>query len=103
MFAAYGVMMLLSLALAVYLPAALAGAALRGTIGAGFDWRRTLAFVRANPGNYLLALVVYLVSGLVAQAGFLLCCIGVFPAVFWSHATGAVAIGEAVRLNPDSL
>ena len=57
MVAFYGLTMLFSLAMLVYLPAALAQAALRGTVAAGFDWRAALAFIRANLGNYLLSLV----------------------------------------------
>jgi hypothetical protein len=49
----YGLVMLLSLALAVYLPAALTRAALRGTVGDGFAVREILGFIRANLGNYL--------------------------------------------------
>jgi hypothetical protein len=101
--AVYGLMMALSLALGVYLPAALARAAIRGSMADGFDWRRNIGFIRANLGNYLLALVAYMLAGFVAQFGILLCCFGIFPAVFWSHATGAVAIGETVRLNPGSV
>jgi hypothetical protein len=99
----YALTMLLSLALAVYLPAALARTAARGRMADGFDWRANVDFIRANLGNYLLALVVYLVAAFVAQLGILLCCVGLFPTVFWSHVTGAVAIGEAARLGPAPL
>ena len=102
-FAVYVLMMVLSLTLGVYLPAALARAALCGTIGDGFDWRRNVRFIRANLGNYLLALVVYLVASFAAQLGLLLCCVGIFPAAFWGHVSGAAAIGETARLNPASL
>jgi hypothetical protein len=101
--AVYGLVMLLSLSLAVYMPAALARVAMGGSFGDGFDWRRNVEFIRANAANYLLALLVYLLAAFAAQFGFLLCCIGVFPAAFWSHVTGAVALGQVVRLNPDSL
>jgi hypothetical protein len=100
--AVYALALLLSLALGVYLPAALARAAIHGRVASGFDWRGNVAFVRANLGNYLLALLVYLLAGFVAQFGTLLCCVGVFPATFWSHATGAIAIGETARLNRGS-
>lgn len=98
--AAYGVLMVGSLALAVYLPAALARSALRGTVGDGFAWREILGFIRANLGNYLLSLVVFLLASFVAQFGILLCCVGVFPAVFWSYLVLAVALGQTVRLSP---
>jgi hypothetical protein len=103
MVAFYGLFMIASLAMAVYLPAALARSALRGTVADGFDWRAVVDFIKANLGNYLLSLVVYLAASLVAQVGFLLCCVGVFPAAFWSYMVFAVALGDTIRLNPASL
>jgi hypothetical protein len=99
----YGLVMLLSLALAVYLPAALTRAALRGTVGDGFAVREILGFIRANLGNYLLALVIFLLASFVAQFGMVLCCVGIFPASFWAYLILAAGLGETVRLNPQSL
>jgi hypothetical protein len=101
--ALYGLVMLLSLAMAVYMPAAIARAAVRGAIGAGFEWAAVIGFIRANLGNYLLSVVVYLVAAFLAQFGVLLCCVGVFPAAFWSYLTLAMALGETIRLNPGSM
>jgi hypothetical protein len=96
----YGLVMVVSLALAVYLPAALARAALRGTVADGFAWREVVAFITANLGNYLLALVIYLLASFVAQFAIVLCCVGIFPAAFWSYLVLAVALGQVVRLSP---
>jgi len=103
MVALYGLFMLVSLAMAVYLPAAIARAALRGTVRDGFEWRANLDFIRANLGNYLLSIVVYLAASLLAQFGIVLCCVGLFPAVFWSYVVFANALGQTIRLNPASL
>jgi hypothetical protein len=103
MVALYGLFMLASLAMAVYLPAAIARAALRGTVADGFDWRAVMAFIKANLGNYALSLVVYLAASLLAQFGIILCCVGLFPAVFWSYVVFAHALGQTIRLNPSSL
>jgi hypothetical protein len=103
MMGAYGVGMLFSLVLAIYLPAALVRTAMSGVVGDGFAWRRNIDFIRANLGNYALSLVIGLLGGFVAQFGILLCCVGVFPAAFWGYLTLAVALGETVRLNPASL
>ena len=92
-----------SLAAVVYLPAAMARAALRDSFAEGFSWREIVAFIRANPGNYALALVFYLVASFLAQFGMILCCVGIFPLGFWSYETLAHALGETVRLNPGSL
>ena len=96
----YALVMVTSLALAVYLPAALARAALRGTVADGFAWRETLGFIQANLGNYVITLVIYLVASFVSQFGIILCCVGVFPAAFWSYMVLAVALGQTVRLSP---
>jgi hypothetical protein len=101
--ALYGVLMLVSLALAVYLPAALARSALRGTVADGFAWREVLGFIRANLGNYLLTLVIYLLASFLSQFGMVLCCVGIFPAAFWGYMVLAAALGQTVRLSPVQL
>ena len=98
--AVYGLVMVASLALAVYLPAALARAALRGTVSDGFAWREILGFIKANLGNYLLSLVIYLLASFVGQFAIVLCCVGIFPAVFWGYMVLAVALGQTIRLSP---
>jgi hypothetical protein len=103
MVALYGLFMLASLAMALYMPAALARAALRGTVADGFAWRPIVDFIKANLGNYLLSILVYLAASLLAQFGVILCCVGIFPAVFWSYMVFAGALGETIRLNPASL
>ncbi len=103
MMAFYGLTMLFSLAMLVYIPAALVRVALRGAIADGFAWQGILAFIRTNLGNYLLSLLIYLLAAFLAQFGFLLCCVGLFPAAFWSYLVLAVALGQTVRLNPGSL
>ena len=98
--ALYGVVMLVSLALGLYLPAALARSALRGSVADGFAWRENFAFITANLANYALSLVSYLVAGFLAQFGVLLCCVGVFPVAFWSYLVLASALGQTARLSP---
>ena len=96
----YAIAILVSFAMALYLPAGLTRAALRGNIGDAFAWRENLAFIKTNLANYALALVSYLLAAFVAQFGFLLCCVGVFPAAFWSYLVLASALGQTVRLSP---
>jgi len=98
--AIYAVFALLALAANIVLPVALARAALRESFREGLAWREILAFLRANLGNYVLALLAYLVASFASQFGLLLCCVGVFPALFWAYVILAYAIGSAVRLNP---
>ena len=71
-------------------------------MGAGLEWRENVAFIKANLANYALALVSYLVAAFVAQFGVLLCCVGVFPAAFWSYLVLAMALGQTSRLSTAS-
>ena len=96
--ALYGLLLVVSLATAVYVPAALVRSALASTFAAGLEWRENLAFIKANLANYALALVSYLVAGFIAQFGVLLCCVGVFPAMFWSYLVMAMSLGQTARL-----
>lgn len=103
MAAAYGIFMLLALALAIFMPAVMVRVILKDRYGEAFAFREHLAFIKANLANYALSLVVYLVANFVSQFGALLCCVGLFPAVFWSYLIFGYALGETVRLNPRSV
>lgn len=99
----YGVCALLGLALAVFLPAVFVRVALKDRFEEAFAFREAVRFIQANLGNYALSLVFYLVANFASQFGVLLCCVGVFPAVFWSYLVLGYALGETVRLNPGSV
>ena len=99
----YAVVLLVSLAAMVYLPAALLRSVLRDSFAEGFAAREVVAFIQANLGNYALALVIYLLASFLSQFGMILCCIGIFPAAFWSYLVLGYGLGETVRLNPGSL
>jgi hypothetical protein len=96
----YGFILVFSLALAIYLPAALTRSALGDSVRVGLDWRANVEFIRANLANYALALVSYLLASFLSQFGVLLCCVGLFPAAFWSYLVLAHALGQTVRLAP---
>jgi hypothetical protein len=99
----WAIVMVVSLAAIVYLPAAMARAALRDSFSEGFAWREIVGFIQANLGNYALALVIYLVASFLSQFGVILCCVGIFPAAFWAYEVLAYGLGETVRLNPTSI
>jgi hypothetical protein len=89
----------LSLALAVWMPAALLMVVVTGDFSAGFDFARILQFIRANVGNYLLAFVVWLVARFAASLGLILLCIGVFFTGFWALCVATFAFGMVYRLS----
>jgi hypothetical protein len=101
--ALYGLILLLGFAVSLFLPALAARVIFKNELAAAFDFGAVLGFIRENLGNYLLSLVVFILAHFVAQFGVILCCVGVFPAVFWAYLTLGYALGDTVRLNPASL
>jgi len=89
----------LSLALSVWVPAALLFAVVEQNFAAGFNFRRIWDFIKGNVGNYILAVVVFIVARFAAGFGVILFCVGVFITVFWSMVVGAYAIADVYRLS----
>lgn len=87
-----------SLALAVWLPGALLMAVVERRFAAAFDFARIWNFIRGNAGNYILAIVVRLIAGFVAQFGLVLLCIGIVFTGFWAMIVGAYAFAQTYRL-----
>jgi hypothetical protein len=90
----------LSLALAVWMPAALLFAVVERRFGAAFEFGQIAAFIKANVGNYLLAFVVWLVVRMIVPFGFILLCVGVVFTSFWSLVVAGYAFAQAWRLAP---
>jgi len=89
----------LSLAMAVWLPAALLMAVVDRRFGAAFEFGRIWSFMKANAGNYVLAYIAWLVARFIAPFGFFLLCIGIVFTFFWSFCVGAYAFGQMYRLS----
>jgi hypothetical protein len=100
MVALYGIGALLMLVLMLYVPAALMRFVLYNRVAAGYEPREVVGIIRRNLGNYLLAIVLYLVANMASQLGVVLCCIGVFPLGFWSVCILAWGLGEVARRDP---
>ena len=90
-------LLVVMLAVMVYFPAAYIRTAITGRFGAGLEVRENIEFIKRSPGNYFLAIAIYLVTNFIAQFGVLLCCIGFFPAAFWSMCVAGWAMGEVAR------
>ncbi|HEV8657368.1 MAG TPA: DUF4013 domain-containing protein [Thermoanaerobaculia bacterium] len=89
----------LSLALWFIVPAALLMVITSGRFGAAFEFSRIWSFIKENIGNYLLAIVVYLVSRFAAGFGLILLCIGIIFTEFWAMTVAGYAFGEVYRLS----
>jgi hypothetical protein len=96
----YALMAVVMLALALYVPAALARFAMLERMGAAFEVRENLDFIRRNLSNYAMTLLLYLLASFAAQLGIVLCCVGFFPASFWAFCILCWGLGEVVRRDP---
>lgn len=89
------------LAVMVYFPAAYIRTAVTGRFSAGLEVRENVELMKRSPGNYFLAIAIYLVTNFIAQFGILLCCVGILPAAFWSMCVAGWALGEVARRDPE--
>jgi uncharacterized protein DUF4013 len=100
MMAAYALGGVMMLAAMLYVPAALLRFVVYDRVAAAFEPREVVGIIQRNLGNYLLALVLYLVANFASQIGVVLCCVGVFPLSFWSVCILAWGLGEVARRDP---
>ena len=81
-----------------FMPASLLFAAVEKRFGAAFEFKRIWPFIKQNIGNYLLAIVVYLVARTVGGVGIFLLCIGVIFTGFWSFLITTHGFAQVYRL-----
>ncbi len=89
----------LSFAIMFFLPAALLMVVTTRRFSAAFEFARLWSFIKANIGNYLLAIIIYLVARFVAGFGFFLLCVGIFFTEFWALCVTSYAFGDVYRLS----
>lgn len=92
----------LALIVMILLPASLTFAVAEQRFGAAFDYSRIWPYIRLNVGNYLLAVVVYLIARFLGGFGFLLLCIGVVFTAFWSFLITTHAFAQVYRIATSS-
>lgn len=91
----------IALALAVWLPAALLMAAVRGTFAAAFDFSHIASFIKANVANYAIAFLIWLIARMAGgMAGVMLLCIGLIFTQFWAWCIATYAFAQTYRLSP---
>ncbi len=88
----------LSLAITFFMPASLLFAMVEKRFGAAFELRRLWPFIKANIGNYLLAIVVYLIARTLGGFGVILLCVGVVFTAFWALLITFHAFAQVYRL-----
>lgn len=89
------------LAMTFFLPASLLFAALERRYSAAFEFRRIWPFIKANIGNYLLAIVIYLIARMLGGIGIFFLCIGVVFTGFWALTIMTYAFAEVWRLRKE--
>jgi hypothetical protein len=85
--------------IAFVVPAALLRVVQTGSVGSGFQFGAIFSFIKNNIGNYLLAIVVYLVAAFAAEFGIILCCIGLIFSGFWAMLVTSHALAQVLRLQ----
>ena len=98
--AVMGILMIVMLVLMLFLPAAMTRLALRGNIGAAFEFEAIFAYIKRNLTNYILAILVMILANFISQFGIILFCIGIIPASFWAATVMAYALGEVALRDP---
>jgi hypothetical protein len=73
--------------------------ALSGQFETFWDFRGAWDFIKANPGNYVIAFLLALVANFIAGFGIIACFIGVFFTTFWSYLVTAHLFGQVARAN----
>lgn len=89
----------LALLVLLFAPASALFAIVEQRFGAAFELARIWPFIKANIGNYLLAIVIYLIARFLAGFGIALFCIGVIFTGFWSFLITAHAFAQVYRLS----
>ncbi len=97
---AYILMFVFLLPFAVYFPAALIRMTMLQRFGAGFEVRENIELIKRAPGNYFIALGIYLLTHMIAGVTIYLCCLPYFPTAFWALCVSMWAMGEVVRRDP---
>ena len=99
LFGGWLLVFLLGLAILFYVPAAFVRFIQTDRLGAAFDVMDNVTFIREHSAAYLMGLLAIILAGFIAQFGFLVFCIGVFPAAFWSTCVAGYVVGELARLG----
>jgi hypothetical protein len=79
------------------LPAAFAHYAIRGDFGAFFRCGEIFKFIKANLGNYIVALLLAWVAQFISGFGVILCIVGAIFTEFWAILVGSHLMGQVYR------
>ena len=95
----YCLVFLVGLAVNIFIYAPVTMFSLNNEIKTFWDFRAVWAFIKANPGNYIIALLLAIVANFIGGLGAILCFIGVFFTSFWSLLVISHLFGQVARSN----
>jgi hypothetical protein len=101
LFLMMAIAMVLLMVFAVYVHVAIVRMAVLDDLAEAFRPAEIVEFIRRNLGNTALAWVAFIIANFVSQFGFLLCCVGLLPATFWSVTVMFFSLGEVARLDSE--
>jgi hypothetical protein len=82
-----------------FVPASLLMVVAEKRFSAAFELGKIWSFITANIGNYLLAIVVYLIARFLGGFGIILCCVGVLFTGFWALLVTTHGFGQVWKLS----
>ena len=88
----------MSLAVMIFMPASLLFTVVEQRFGAAFEFGRVWPFIKNNIGNYLLAVVIYLIARFLGGFGMILFCVGVVFTAFWAMLVTTHAFSQVYRV-----
>ena len=94
---------IISLVTGIFMYAPLTRFALNGKLATFWDFRGGWAFIQADISNYVIALLVSWVAGLIGIIGILLCFIGLPFTSFWANLVSAHLFGQYARGKASAL
>lgn len=88
---------IISLVTGLFMYAPLTRFALNGKLSTFWDFRGGWAFIQADLGNYVIAVLVSFVAGFIGALGIILCFIGLPFTAFWANLVSAHLFGQYAR------
>ena len=82
------------LAIGIVLPAGIIKYGMEGEFSSFFKFGEIFRYIGDNISNYIVAILLNSVAGIVASLGIILCVIGVFLTTFWSTLVGSHLFGQ---------
>lgn len=66
----------------------------RPELGSAFKFNEIFSLITSNIGNYLVVLVLTIVTGIIAAFGFIALCVGILFTAFWAQLVNAHLYGQ---------